>query len=65
MCWGQNAQQVAHLNQIQYPQLAFCAVDNEHKVKCRVTPVNDPPSFVLLILWSKKGFQFWGIEEIA
>lgn len=56
---------MAHLDQVQDPQLALRTVDDEHKVERRVAPVHDAQLLAVAVLGLEESLELRRIEEVA
>ena len=56
----------AHLDQVQYPELALRAIDDEHKVQRRIAAVHHAQLLAVSTLgWLEERLELGGIEEVA
>ncbi len=56
----------AHLDQVQYPELALRAIDDEHEVERRIAAVHDAQLLAVSALWGlEERLELRGVEEVA
>ena len=56
----------AHLDQVQYPELALRAIDDEHEVERRIAPVHDAKLLTVTTLRGlEECLELGGVEEVA